>query len=411
MNSQGFHVSRVGSAMPTDIARASFGFAVAISCGLALCACSEPLQNGGVVVFGVASARFDAMCRFRRGSGDGQTSCAAPSADVQHARALRIAGESQLVKGSRAEGSVGDVLLTNGEISVVVGGLSSPRPGVILDIVDAHVGHDELGALSPCVADGAECLPLAPPEFGQQLDGSAWVEVRVSERAHIDARTRFTLLPGARSLLVTTIVSSRSTEPQRLTRIGDVVSWGSSQVTVPVGETPPFVAAVGADVAYAIMPVDDRPGVALDPLEGAMFVRHAQDVVVHPGQTVRLDRAFVVAPRGDTLGVLTEMSFLRDGQAPGAIELRFVGTDGVAMPPPAGGRVRVLSPSFPVEGFWAMGRAPEGSLVAAEAPAGKYELDFDGAGRRAMGKVSVEVRPGKIVQATLVLGASESVGP
>jgi hypothetical protein len=134
-----------------------------------------------------------------------------------------------------------------------------------------------------------------------------------------------------------------------------------------------------------------------------MFVRHARDVVVFAGHQIRRDRAFVVAPRGDTLGVLTEVSLMRDGQAPGAIEVRFVGADGLPLAPPVGGRVRVLAPSFPIDGYLAIGSSPEASTVAAEAPPGKYELDFDGAGRHAVAKVPVEVRSGEISQVTMVV--------
>jgi hypothetical protein len=367
------------------------------------------LQNGGVVVFGGASARFEAMCRFHGGTDGQQSSCAPGAADVARATAVRIASASQLVKGSRAEGSVGDVLLTNGEISIVFGGPTNARPGFLLDIADAHVGQDELGSLQSCVADGGDCLPLAAPEFGQARDGSAWVEVHVRVQKPFDARTRYTLMPGARSLLITTIVSSQSTEPVSLSRIGDVVSWGSSRTNIPPGEAPAFVAAIGTDVAYAIMPADDRSSVGVDMLEGAMFVRHARDVSVSAGHSVRRDRAFVVAPRGDTLGVLTEVVLMRDGQAPGAIEVRFVGADGLPLAPPPGGHVRVLAPSFPIDAYLAIGLSPDGSTVAAEAPPGKYELDFDGAGRHAVAKIPVEVRSGEISQATIAIEANAVV--
>ncbi len=409
--------------MPIDFVRAFRRFTFVASCAslaLVLGACSEPLQNGGVVVFGGASARFDAMCRFRGGTTGQQSSCAPGAPDVPRATALRIGRESQLLKGSRAEGSVGDVLLTNGEISVVFGGAASTRPGVVLDVIDAHVGQDELGSLMTCVADGGDCLPLAPPEFGQERDGSAWVEVHVSEQKPFDARTRYTLIPGARSLLITTIVSSQSNEPLSLSRVGDLVAWGSSRPHTPPGEAPPFVAAIGTDVAYAIMPADDRSSVGVEAMEGkdgtegqerAMFVRHARDVAVSAGHSLRRDRALVVAPRGDTLGVLTEVSLLRDGQAPGAIELRFVGADGSPLAPPAGGHVRVLTPSFLIDGYWAIGSSPEGSTVAAEAPPGKYELDFDAAGRHAAAKVTVDVRSGEVTQATMVLKIDTTVAP
>lgn len=396
--------------MPIDFVRA-FRRSTTLASLVLLGACSEPLQNGGVVVFGGASARFDAMCRFRRGSDGQQSSCGAGAPDVPRATAVRIASESQLVKGSRAEGSLGDLLLSNGEISVVFGGPASTRPGVVLDVVDAHVGQDELGSLVSCVADGGDCLPLAAPEFGQERDGSAWVEVHVSGQKSFDARTRYTLIPGARSLLITTIVSTQSIDPLSLSRVGDVVTWGSSRPHTPSGETPPFVAAIGTDVAYAIMPADDRSSVGVEAMEsakegtkeGAMFVRHARDVAVSAGHSLRRDRAFVVAPRGDTLGVLTEVSLMRDGQAPGAIEVRFVGTDGSPLAPPTGAHIRVLAPSFPIDGYLTIGSSPDVLTVAAEAPPGKYELDFDGTGRHVMAKVVVEVRSGEVTQATMVL--------
>lgn len=391
--------------MPIDFVRALRGLVVATSLGCALGACTEPLQNGGVVVFGGASARFDAMCRFRRASEGGASSCVPAAADVPRATVVRIASEGQLFKGSRAEGSVGDVLLSNGEIAFVFGGAGSAKPGVILDVVDMHVGQDELGSLATCVVESGECLPLAAPEFGQGPDGSAWVEVRLAEQKPFDARTRYILLPGARSLLVSTLISSSSTEPSSLSRVGDVVAWGLAQQTVPAGETPPFVAAIGTEVAYAIMPAEDRANIAVEAKEGGTLVRHARDVAVGAGHLLRWDRAFVVAPRGDTLGVLTEVALLRDGQAPGAVAVKFVGTDGSFVVPPAGGHVRLISPSFPIDGYLTVGLSPDGSDVAAEAPAGKYEIDFEGTGRHAVARVPVEVRSGEVTSVTLTIAS------
>lgn len=389
--------------MSIAFARALRGVLVAASLGLGLGACAEPLQNGGVVVFGGASARFDAMCRFRRGSEGGQSSCVPGASDAPRATAARISSESQLLKGPRAAGAVGDVLLTNGEISFVFSG----ENGALLDAVDAHVGRDELVSMTTCVMDGADCLALAAAEFGQEKDGSAWVEVRPLGQKQFEARTRYILLPGARSLLVSTLISTLSPEAIAVSRVGDVVDWGLAQQTLPTGEAPPFVAGVGKDVAYAILPVDDRSSVGVDPFDRGSFIRHARDAVVSAGHPLRRDRVFVVAPRGDTLGVLTEVALMRDGLAPGAIEVRFVGADGSPVTPPAGGRVRVLSPTFPVEGYLAIGGAPEGPSVAGEAPPGKYELDFEGTGRHAMAKVPVEVRSGEVTQVVVALEVNQ----
>lgn len=392
--------------MQIDFARALRGLVLASSLSAALGACAEPLQNGGVVVFGGASARFDAMCRFRRGAEGGASSCVPASADVPRATVARISDAAKLPKGPNAESVVGDVLLTNGEISLFFGGPTSSTPGVLLDVIDAHVGQDELGSMATCVAADAGCLPIAAPQFGQERDGSAWVEAQTAGQNSFDARTRYTLLPGARAVLVSTIVSTQSVEPLSLSRVGDVVAWGASQPVVPSTETFSFVASVGTDVAYAIVAADERSSVAVDATESAMVVRHARDVSVRAGQPWRRDRVFVVAPRGDTLGVLTEIALLRDGQAPGAIEVKFVGADGAAIAPPPVSRVRVWSPSFPIAGYLTTGQGLEGPSVAAEVPAGKYEIDFEGAGRRAAAKVPVEVRPGEVTSVVLTIVAN-----
>lgn len=397
--------------MQIDFARTLRGLGLACFLSGALGACAEPLQNGGVLVFSGAGARFDAMCRFRRGADGGTSSCVPASPDVPRATVARISEATKLPKGPNVDSAVGDVLLTNGEISLFFGGPTSSKPGVLLDVIDAHVGQDELLSMTTCVAAEADCSPVAAPQFGQERDGSAWVEVQTAGQSFFDARTRYTLLPGARAVLVSTIVSTQSTDALSLSRVGDVVAWGSSQPVVPSGETPAFVAGVGTDVAYAIAAADERSSLAVDATEGAMFVRHARDVSVRVGMPLRRDRVLVVAPRGDTLGVLTEIALLRDGQAPGAIEVKFVGADGASIPPPAGGRVRVLSPSFPIAGYLNAGQGLEGQSVAGEAPAGKYEIDFEGSGRHAAAKVPVEVRPGEVapVVLTIVANAADPV--
>jgi hypothetical protein len=393
--------------MPIDFARALGGVLVASSLGLSLGACAEPLQNGGVVVFGGASARFDAMCRFRRGAEGGQSSCAPDASQASNAMASRISSESQLLKGPRAEGRVGDVLLTNNEISFVF----SNETGFLLDAVDAHVGRDELAFSSSCVAEVGACLPLAPPVFGQEADGSAWVEVHLAEERSFDARTRYTLIPGARSLLVTTIVSTRSSLPEPSLQVGDLVKWGVAKPEVPPGQTHSFAAFVGADVAYAFVPADEHRGVTAEIFADGAYVRNAGNVVVSAGHPARYERVLAVAPRGDTLGVLTEVALMRDNQAPGAIEVKFVGADGAPIPPPPGGRVRLLSSAFPIEGYLAVGLSPEGPTVAGEAPPGKYEVEFDGAGRRALTRVVVEVRSGEITPVVLGLEMSPQLSP
>lgn len=390
---------------------------------LAAPACVEPLQNGGVVLHDGADARIGAMCRFRKGAEGREGFCAPEPEGPQKAAVRRVDADKDLFRGPRAEGKKGDWRLDNGEIAVIVEDVAGGAGGDLLDAVDARVGEDELGRLSPCLGAPLGCAHGEAIRAGQEPDGSAWIEVRgrARDQAKVAIVTRYQLVPGARALLVTTIVASKSAEPVVVPGLGDAVVWGSAEEALP-GKEPgfrggaevPFVAAVGKRVAYAITTVppeepgsapktpDAHPKLEVESAAEGSLVRLERDVTLPPGGALRYERAFIVAPRGDTLGLLTELALVREGRAPGAIEARFVDAAAKPVTPPAGARLRLAAPGELLLAFLQIGASPASAGVAAEAPPGKYLISLEGADM----KIPVEVRAGEVTAVTIPVTAA-----
>jgi hypothetical protein len=386
-----------------------------LALALTAAACVEPLQNGGVVLHDGADARIGAMCRFRRGAEGREAFCAPEAEGPQTVAVRRVAREKDLLHGPRAEGKAGDWLLDNGEISVIVEDVAGGAGGDLLDAADTRVGQDELGRLSPCLGAPLGCAHGEAIRSGQETDGSAWIEVRgrARDEARVVIATRYALAPGARALLVTTIVASRSSEPMVVPALGDAIAWGSAEEAIPGKERGfrgaaegTFVAAVGKRVAYAITPADDHPKLEVESAAEGSLIRSARDVTLPPGGALRYERALIVAPRGDTLGLLTDLALLREGRVPGAIEVRFVdGAKPVA--PPAGARLRLVAPGETLPAFLQIAASPGPEGVAAEAPPGKYLAHLESASAR----IPVEVRSGEVTSVTIPVSAAPPPEP
>jgi hypothetical protein len=382
-------------------------------------ACAEPLQNGGVEMHGGAEARLGALCRFHRGS-EKDGFCAPVEEVAPPARVRRIASEADRPRGARAEGQVGDYVLDNGEIVVVIGAPRDGSAGAVVDAADARTGEDELGRVEVFVGAGASPVLGEVARAGVDHGGVAWVEVK--GRAQSDARlaviTRYELQPGARALVMSTLVAARGSEPVPLPAFGDAVVWGAAEEALPGKEKGahgafqgPIVAAVGTAAAYAIVPADDRPALEGESSPERTLVRAAHDVTLEPGGAVQYDRVLVVAPRGDTLGLLTELAFLRENRAPGAVDVRFVDAQGRPASPPPGGRVLLSSAQSPLAPYVRISAAAQGADVAAEAPPGRYRASLDAPGLRAAAEVSVEVRSGEVTALTLQLAPTPAPAP
>ena len=332
-------------------------------------------------MFGGVSDRISAMCRFRRDA-EGKEGFCAP--EEERAKAVEIVAKDD-----------GSLALDNGEIVVVIGGPKSAAHGAIVDAIEAHVGEDALESLTSCFGAPLGCLVTSELSHGKEADGSAWIVARGSTQgdARISVATRYLLVPGSRVLLVTTKVASQADEPVVIPALGDVVRWSSAEEVVHVEDPAAgdaveraFVAATGPRVAYAIAPAIDRS--TLEATRGAegTSVVFGKAATLSKDGSLRYERLFVVSPRGDTLGVRTELALVREGRAPGAIEVRFVSAEGKPLPPPAGGRVELASSSDPLDvfAFLQIGPSATEPSVAAEAPPGHYELDLRAVGLRAL---------------------------
>jgi hypothetical protein len=200
--------------------------------------------------------------------------------------------------------------------------------------------------------------------------------------------------------------------------LGDAVQWGGAERVAPGKEpgfggdtTGPYLAGIGAAVAYALASADGGElAAASDGASSSVtFVPH---VALPPGASVEYQRVLAIAPRGDTIGVATELLVLAGG-APGGVALELVDARGAALPPLAGkatfAPLGTSTPHAPGElALWL--RAAGDGPLGAEVPPGRYLVSFEGSGRRALEGVRVEVRPGEIAAVKLTVSDAADGG-
>ena len=393
-----------------------------------LLACRPPLQNGGVEVRPGAAERLAAFCRWRRPDPAGPAFCAAKAPEAKGARAYRLGSEKGLLAGPLAGFRAGDWALESGEIVVVVGDPARGEGdgGSILDAADARGRSDALGRLG--VSFGGDRSPVyADARGGVTVEGSAFVELHGADRgdAALAVTTRYEVLPGARAVRVTTSLENRGAVPIGPIDLGDRVAWGGAR---PVGVGPstallrsaagPVVAAIAAEVAYAILPApiveagDDLPGAARR--GPAMVARGgASDLVfrggaaIDPGERATYARLLVVAVRGDELAIAAELDALAGG-SPGAVEVRFADGAGRGAPLPEGANVRfspvgreVAADDLPLLLRVARATAIAPDRVGGEVPAGRYEVTLEGSAIRSKASAIVQVLPAEIAHVTV----------
>lgn len=283
----------------------------AATLALVLSGCIEPLQSGGVFITGSPEGRFDLACRFQRGE---EASVCLPPARSSLVRALR-AGER--LGGDLAAGREGDWLVENGEIAFVVssGGAvtgSADAVGHLVDIADAAVRRDEISRLVPSI--GGRPVRFATTSAGVDPSGVAWVEGRghAAGGRSVEVVTRYELAPEQRGIAVTHVVTNRGRASVRLVEIGDALYWGAA---APIADPQTFgaaAAAVGPELSYAVLSLNQAAVVARDEPGGA----RVSTEVARPldrGGTLR-SRGFVaVGRRGDELALASELTFLSGG--------------------------------------------------------------------------------------------------
>jgi hypothetical protein len=398
---------------------------------LTFAGCAPPLQNGGVTIFGDPGTRLATLCRFRHHGDDGF--CANDTPEVKPARTRRIAGPNDGLHGPFATGRAGDYVLENDEIAVVIdqldGGQGIPQGGTLVDAADARTRRDALGQIVASFGGPENHAVYEKIATGTGSDGSAYVQVEghaiATPAMHVV--TRYALTPGSRVVTITTTLLALGDQEITGLDLGDTVLWGGATSGAPApqrqegdaakGDDPgpqprdgesaaPYVFGVGEDAAYALVK-DGRPFVFRNDASTSVVVLE-RGVTLSPSKPFEYSRALVVAPRGDTAAVATELFYLGGG-APGGVEVA-ASWDGTVVVRPHENRIvlhrtcadcgRGAAPStFPdPPSLWL--DQPVEARAAGELAPGKYTARFEGsAGSSA--EVPFEVKAGAVTKVTL----------
>jgi hypothetical protein len=402
-------------AMISRLARRRF-FLASITVGIAGAACAPPLQNGGVEVRSGAAERLGMVCRWRHGTTSGEGLCAEPQEQLAPSRVTRIAAPTDALAGPLAAGRVGDLLIENGEIAVVIDQLGrgsgfAESGGNIVDAADALTRRDELGQMFTYFGVFPRQAVYDALDSGVDPKGTAWIEARGHElyEDHLRVVTRYELTPGQRALLIQTTLVNDKGAPIAALELGDVIQWGSSE-KLAIGKEPgftgdfagPWIGAAGRSAGYAILDADPRATSGLVAKSGTAWsnLSFARGVTLAPGAQITYARVLVVAPRGDSLGVATEVFYLQGG-SPGGLEIALTDAAGARITPPEGGRFFLgpvgVDPSRAAP-LWlgvTAETAKSGKNAAAEAPPGKYLVTFKGAGRHELAPIPVTIEAGQ----------------
>lgn len=388
---------------------------------LASTTCAPPIQSGGVIVAGGAADRLGAMCRWR-GEGGTEGLCPAGEAPIAPAKVRRIGKDPKdRLAGALAIGREGDYLLENDQIAVVIDQLGpgtgfAESGGNIVDAADALARRDELGQVFTYFGTFPRQALYEKLEAGVEQDGTAWIEVRGRElyEPALAITTRYSLRPGDRGVLIATALENTGAAPIADLELGDAVQWGGAEKVAP-GHEPgfrgdcaaPYLAGVGTGAAYALVPVE---AAELRAKNGTAWsnASYAQGVALPPGGKAEYARVLAVAPRGDSLGAWTEL-FVLGGGAPGGLAVELTDARGAPLGA-AEGRVTLApldaqgKPAKAEIPLWLRAGAAAGDTAAGgEIPPGRYQVGFEGGGRRAIAPAAIVVRAGEVARARLAV--------
>lgn len=288
-----------------------------------------------------------------------------------------ITEASRVLDGAAATGEVGDYLLENGAVMVVIARPDgSPRAGTIVDLGRASTRTDALARMETLLA--GEPIRYASLRTGTDPSTrAAFVEV-VGEAAGLAATTRYELRPGLAAVLVhTSFTRPREIDASAMYAVADRI----------VG-APGARSRCDADLGPGQCEVmDERDGYVLDALvdEGAL-----EESEHHGAAVVGVDPAAVpegsyvysrfLAPldRPDSLAVATALAVAR-GEEVGEVE--------ISLAPVPWSRARIVEPGV----FWfSRATSSEGAAVAlkhpgqlhpgdhvtAQVPAGGWYVEF-----------------------------------
>ncbi|MFH1132331.1 MAG: hypothetical protein V1754_13425 [Pseudomonadota bacterium] len=248
----------------------------------------------------------------------------------------RVTDTDQLAKGPLATGKLGDFVVNNGLLTIVVKSLGGPQGGVVLD-ASPKGGQDALELFTPIIGTSQ----LQPPRNLQlHLDrkGST-LAIRVSghdpDLPKLEVQTSYALGSTSPVVKITTTVTNRSNIPIKNFQVADLINWGSATTFAPrIGRTPqgkqklPWIGAWSSDVSY---------GYVLGKKEMLCDLSHSEIIVslaksnLGPNQVLSVERKLIVGD-GHKLGSVLSNIFAARGIHPNTLAARVLDHIGEPLP-------------------------------------------------------------------------------
>jgi len=334
-----------------------------------LASCAAPMQEGGVTVMPGAGARMLIAMRYGM----------APVGEaVRPAEARRAVVAEQLPPGAAKSGKLGDYVLDNGIVGVVIGNVDgSGRSGKLIDFARWGGDGDDLVGLDIEVLGAPVRYQTIKTGYDPAL-AAAYVSVTGDLVTHAGGRasveTRYDLAPGLDAVLVSTRIKIVASEPASdesepspaptpllVERVG--VLDGRSTLADTRG---PFLAELGPFAGYALQP-------AADGELGKNRVEVSRAKTPGVGGTFLYARTLTALERPDSLAA--EVAYARTlGEPFGDLEVRV----GPAVDPRAPGDIELVASTgrhLTARAVPACG-TPRGYRV--RAPAGSYAIGWRG---------------------------------
>lgn len=334
----------------------------------------------------------------------------AQEAPAVGARIRQVRSSQDLLPGRHADGKVGDWLLENERIRVLINDPSNPfgslpTGGNILDAIpwggrdDFHQLHTYFGDRYPRQALYAKVTPVQDGSQG----GPAVLRAEGvdSEYAGLKVVTDYILEPGAEHVRIITRVRNEGDQDLGIFPLGDALQWGHADSFAPgIGfelmRTNPqvdWLGGLGEAAAYGYT-------VKQGPVTGPSGNLWSDTIVVRPslppGAEASFERFFIVTP--PDLAQVARVAYALRGTAVGVVRGRLMEEGSQAKVEDA--TVRVFTP----QGDLFLAAAGRGGTYEVPLPPGEYRLEASHPARaNRTGPVTLRLAAGQSLEHSFVL--------
>lgn len=356
--------------------------------------CAAPLQGGGVDVLPGSAERL--MLALRMG-------LAVPGEGMPEvAQARRIVSPELLLEGEAPRGKLGDYLIENRRVRVIVADTDgSPRGGTIVDLAVRGVARDAFDGMTTEVF-GRRVRYTTIKDGYDEATASAFVSVTGAPEGlpAVEVQTRYDVAPGLESVVAHTTIKALGEVPEGPVVTDTLASDRARFVTQGDG-----VGLFGlASASFGVKPllVDPAGTIASDASGGR--ARIAVDVSgERPLPLYLFSRLIAPLERPDTLALAAGLA----QDEPGSItdlDVGLVAERARAAPFVGAFRVERLDGDRAVLDLVLPRPVFTGERITARVPAGRYRITFAGEGTASKRAQAFAVRPGQNARVDLVIG-------